>query len=668
MSFEYPLHHAPSAGMRVIDYEKELNGEQLAAVTAPPGPVLVIAGAGSGKTRTLTYRVSYLIEKGVAPENILLLTFTNKASREMLDRVGSLLPHDLTRLWGGTFHHIGNRLLRRHPEAAGLTRSFTILDRDDAAALMKTCLEDLGVSTKDKKIPKPDVILEVLSLAVNTDNTLAGLIEKQFAHLDEHLELLEKTAAVYARKKLAANAADYDDLLVLPLRLFHGDAALLARYQKQFQHILVDEYQDTNKIQARLVDLLGGTHHQIMVVGDDAQSIYSWRGAHFANIMTFPDRHPGTRIIRLETNYRSVPEILELANETISQNVHQFPKHLRAVRAPGGKPVVVALEDSRQQAHFIAQRSLELMEDGIEPGSIAVLYRSHFHSMEIQMELTRRNMPFHITSGLRFFEQAHVKDVAAFLRFLINRQDEVSFRRVAQLLPGIGDKTCARLWREIREDRPWDSLKIPEKARAAWQQWGETDRQLRAVDASKDPANLIRVVVSALYEDYLKATYANYASRLEDLGQLQNFASGYTDTGEFLAQLALLTSVDAEASASRESRGGLDQIRLSTIHQAKGLEFQAVFVVMLCEGMFPSNRSMETEGGEEEERRLFYVAVTRAQDHLYLTYPRVRMIGGQNDIFQSPSRFLSDFSRERCELWKIRAPEPAAERWADDPF
>jgi DNA helicase-2/ATP-dependent DNA helicase PcrA len=376
--------------------------------------------------------------------------------------------------------------------------------------------------------------------------------------------------------------------------------------------------------------------------------------------MSFPDRHPGTQIIRIETNYRSTPEILNLANVTISQNTKQFPKELRAVKKSGVKPALISLDDSRQQAMFVAQRALELHDEGINLGDIAVLYRSHFHSMELQMELTKRNIPFQITSGLRFFEQAHVKDAAAYLKFALNANDEVSFKRLATMLPGVGGKTAHKAWESVANGTPWDKVKIPAKAEKEWKQWGETHRQLLEKMKSDTPGHQLQHVLDAMYEDFLKARYANYNNRLEDLHQLIQFADGFKETTEFLAQLSLMTNMETEQGMGAQYAEH-EALKLSSIHQAKGLEWKAVFVIMLCDGLFPSSRAAETTEGEEEERRLFYVAVTRAQEELYLLYPQIRSNANYGETWQKPSRFLSDFPRDLCNVWTIKTEKPWGE-------
>lgn len=655
MSFDYTLKSGGATPARLqLDYAGALNQAQLEAVTAEPGPLLVIAGAGSGKTRTLTYRVAYLLETGVAPEGILLLTFTNKAAKEMLGRVRDLIPLDLSRLWGGTFHHIGHRLLRRHAEVAGLEDGFTILDREDARDLVAASLSDARIDPKDKRFPKPDVLLEIFSLAANTVREVASLVQQQFPYFVPLLPGIESVRQAYQARKRKGNAVDYDDLLTLPLRVLRENSEVSGYYQKKFQHILVDEYQDTNRVQSDLIDLLAAQHHQVMVVGDDAQSIYSWRGANFANIMEFPERHPGARVIRIETNYRSVPGILEVANRSIANNTRQFPKELRAVRQGKVKPALIAVTDPQQQAAFIAQRVLELRDEGLELADMAVLYRAHFHCMELQMELTRRNIPFQITSGIRFFEQAHIKDMAAYLKYAINERDELAFKRIALKLTGVGPRTADQLWQQRAAGTPWERVRVPDKAAAAWRQWADTHQQVK--DArGLGPASQLQVILDAVYDQQLKASYADAGSRAEDVRQLIAFAGGFEDPGEFLAQLALLTNVDGGVEPAQSVPRDREMLRLSTVHQSKGLEWKVVFVMMLCDGLFPSARSLESEGGEEEERRLFYVATTRAQDELYLLYPKIRQGTGSGDIWQQPSRFLEELPKGLCQIWRVRS-------------
>jgi DNA helicase-2/ATP-dependent DNA helicase PcrA len=486
----------------------------------------------------------------------------------------------------------------------------------------------------------------------------------------------------------------------------HADIREL--YQRRFQFLLVDEYQDTNSLQGELIDILAARHKNITVVGDDAQSIYAWRGANYKNILEFPKRYTGAAVHKIETNYRSTPQILDVANAAIAANVHQFTKQLQPARAPGEKPALVVCNDAQQQAAFVAQRALELREEGKSLNEMAVLYRSHFHALELQLELTRRNIPFSITSGIRFFEQAHVKDVAAWLKFIINPRDELSFKRIVTLLPGIGGKGAEKLWqtfvsalelkhpdwREIlqqnalaaNDDPDWsvddaapesDSAEFPsteapqtgqrirlapllqacakaapKKSAVAWAQFVATIAQLETDPVFPKTEAMLKLIVEAGYEDHLKETYANYRQRLEELEQLASFARQFASLPEFLTQLALLTNVEAENDRTPDDE---ERMRLSTIHQAKGLEFDVVFVIMLCDGLFPSERSLNDGEGEEEERRLFYVAVTRARNELYLSYPLIRLTpGSYGDAMQQPSRFLGEIPRGLIEEWNLR--------------
>jgi len=653
-----------------IDYAKELNPQQLAAVTSAPGPALVIAGAGSGKTRTLTYRVAFLLEQGIPADRILLLTFTNKAAAEMMRRVSDLLGGDLANLWGGTFHSIGNRILRRHADRLGYRHDFTILDREDAKDLVQACVDDAQIDVATTRFPKADLLLEVFSLAANTQKTLGDLVNEQFSHFAELTETLAGLWRRYGERKRTSNLMDFDDLLVFWLKLLQDNPDLAELYQRRFQFILVDEYQDTNRLQSDLIDLLAARHHQLMVVGDDSQSIYSWRGAHFKNILDFPTRYPGAVIYRIETNYRSTPEILEVANAVIAANVHQFPKHLTASRKSGTKPVLVSCGSGGEQAQFIAQRVLELRDEGTNLNEMAVLYRSHFHALELQLELTRHNIPFSITSGIRFFEQAHIKDVLAHLKLVYNPLDELSFKRAIRLLPGIGGKTADKLWRgfqdQVSQNAPAEEQRhslarglqtcaasVPKKSAVAWAQFAATMAQLEERPVRGDSRRMIELLLEAIYQEYLEETYANYANRLEEVHQLAEFSTQFEEAEKFLSELALLTHIDAEGDRSNDDE--TDRLRLSTIHQAKGLEFAVVFVIMLCDGLFPSARSIDNPANIEEERRLFYVAVTRAKTELYLSYPMLRTTAGQMDVMQRPSRFLHEIPSERIEEWKLRS-------------
>jgi DNA helicase II / ATP-dependent DNA helicase PcrA len=664
VSRQYTLHRPARSTSIHIDYAAELNEQQLAAVTAPPGPQLIIAGAGSGKTRTLTYRVAYLLENGIDPRNILLLTFTNKAARQMLDRVANLLPIDASGIWGGTFHSVGNRILRRHGSALGYNSGFSIMDREDQKDLINTVVASAGIDPKEIRFPKGDVLAELFSFVVNTETPLEELLAEKFPYFLPLLEKIQDVHARYENKKKATNSVDFDDLLEKTLTMLQKHENIATVYRRQFQFILVDEYQDTNKIQADLIDLLAGEHRNVMVVGDDAQSIYSWRGANFQNILEFPKRYPDAKVFKIEMNYRSVPEVLEVANSAIAANVDQFKKNLQPVRESNSvKPAVVALNDGNEQAQFVAQRILELRDEDVDLNEIAVLYRAHYHALELQLELSRRGIPYQITSGIRFFEQAHIKDVVSFLRLVANPRDEVAFKRMAKLLPGIGNRSAENLWsawekslNDRGEITSWSERLLPmnvsAKSKKSWTQLAHTLDEIAPGGQPNPPSEMITSVVEAIYDDYAKVNFTNYELRKEDLNQLAAFSRQFKDLNEFLSQLALISNVDAEAAANQTA--DKEAVNLSTVHQAKGLEFHTVFVIWLTDGMFPSSRSMDQRKDLEEERRLFYVAITRAKDELYLSYPHMRLTGGYGDVFQRPSRFLKEIPNKLVEDWQVQ--------------
>jgi DNA helicase-2/ATP-dependent DNA helicase PcrA len=634
-----------------IDFRAELNDEQFHAVTAEPGPLLVLAGAGSGKTRTLTYRVAYLLSQGVRPGEILLLTFTNKAAKEMLHRVHELTGVEPGRFWGGTFHSIGHRTLRLHGETIGLPRSFTILDAEESEGVLRDAVDALDKGFfKDKTHPKPGPLHAILSMARNTQLPLADTVRRFFPQHEEIIDRLPEFARAYAERKRTGCQLDYDDLLELWLDLLRRSPETREYFAHRFRHVLVDEYQDTNVLQSQIVDLIGA-HHRVMAVGDDAQCIYTWRGANVENILTFPDRHPGTVIHRIETNYRSTPQILALANGVLlaQPRGRAFEKELRPHRANSEKPYYVQTMDGREQAQFIVQRIRGLVDEGCSLRDVAILYRAHFQALDIQLELARLQIPYQITSGVRFFEQAHVRDLVALLRFVFNPADTAAWGRIAVLLPKVGDKNAQKLHaaaldhaRLMQQDFV-DALatddvasRVPRDAREEWPKFTASLRQVRDVMRTLKPHNAVEIALDGWYGDYLKGAYANYESRLDDLRSLVGFASRHEDMHELLAQVMLLGSETGDRSSDPTE----DALRLTTVHQAKGLEYAAVFLIGLAEGSFPLRRAIEA-GDVEEERRLFYVAVTRARDELYLCFPKLNTKGGPA-MLQSPSRFLEE--------------------------
>ncbi len=649
------------ATLPTIDFAASLNAEQLSAVQAPFGPALVLAGAGSGKTRTLTYRVAWLLSQGVAPWNILLLTFTNKAAREMLTRVEALTGVEATRFWGGTFHHIGQRLLRQYADALKISPAFTIMDQSEAESILnETVKATAGASfLRDKTNPKIPLIASILSFARNTLQSVGEVVRSRYAYLEDKIEPLNRFLTHYTALKRARNLCDYDDLLELFYTLLREHPEIAAQLSQKFQHVLVDEYQDTNAIQSAIIDLLA-PHHRIMAVGDDAQCIYTWRGAEVENILTFPERHPDTHIFKIELNYRSIPPILTLANAVLEgTQTHEFAKNLRPTRAGNIKPTIVPVVDGRAQASFIVKKIRELAAEGRRLSDIVVLYRAHFHAMELQLELTRLGIPFSITSGIRFFEQAHVKDLIAQLRFVFNPKDSAAFCRVAMLLPKIGEVTALKLHADVlalhtqRGLSLAEALRQPEvikrvgaAAQADWLSLAETIAELSTALAQQElPASITHRAVEGWYSGYIRTIYPNWDSRLEDLASLESFAARFDNFAEYLSQLVLLNSEASDKSTEPSE----ETLRLSTIHQAKGLEFPVVFVIGLSEGMFPGRRAIE-EGTLDEERRLFYVAVTRAQDALFLSYPLLNMTAHAGQYQQLPSRFLEQLPQSSYEL------------------
>jgi DNA helicase II / ATP-dependent DNA helicase PcrA len=660
MGREYQLKRIASVTSSSIEYRAELNDQQYQAVTSSPGPALVLAGAGSGKTRTLTYRVAWLLDNGVEPESILLLTFTNKAAREMLARVTALLPMETRSIWGGTFHSIGNRLLRRHVRELGFQPGFSIIDREDQEDLLSAVVDSSGIDTKQVRFPTAEVLGDIFSFAINTDRSVAQVIGEKYSWFQPLTNQIEFLGKKYEERKRAANVVDFDDLLVKTVQVLEENPGIAEFYQRHFQFILVDEYQDTNKLQSGFIDLLARYHQSVMVVGDDAQSIYSWRGANYQNILDFPKRYPKTQIYRIETNYRSVPEIVALANASILGNTKQFAKTLRAHRNGFElKPALVALYDNNEQASFVAQRILELHDEGISLNAMAVLYRAHFQSLEVQLALTRAGIPFAITSGLRFFEQAHIKDIAAFMKFAVNPADEVAFERIARLLPGVAVRNAEKLWEQLcsapeseRSDfETWlGQCRIGQKPARAWQQLCYTLDEIAPARQPVAPAKMIHIILEAMYDDYLKSKYPNHEQRREDLTTLESFALSFQDPVDFLSQLSLMATADTEGIRTTDDN---EKITLSTIHQAKGLEWRAVFVIWLTDGMFPSSRSLQSTDAIEEERRLFYVASTRAQDQLFLTHPYFWANASPESRLQRPSRFLSEIPKNLVEEWWV---------------
>ncbi|HLC64411.1 MAG TPA: ATP-dependent helicase [Patescibacteria group bacterium] len=659
MAKEFVLKSQAAARKLKVDYRSELNQEQYRVVTEAEGPCLVLAGAGSGKTRTIVYRVAYLIEQGVKPENILLVTFTNKAAKEMLRRAELLLGRYPEKLWGGTFHHIGNRLLRQYAKLLGYQANFTILDEEDSKDLIKVCLKDEGVDIKARRFPSPAVIKDLLSYAKNSQTKLKEVIELRHP---KWIEIEDRIAAVgsrYEAKKKVGNAMDFDDLLVNWLKLLKQEAGVKDRLGAQFHYILVDEYQDTNYIQAAIIKELASVYQNVLVVGDDAQSIYSFRAADIGNILNFPKIFPKAKIFKLQTNYRSTPEILKVANQVISQNLKQYPKVLKPRLQSFVRPNLIPASSAAQEAEFITQQILELRDEGLPLNKMAVLFRAAHHSQELEFSLTKKDIPYEYRGGVRFFERAHIKDAVAFLKVINNPKDEAAWLRIMNLQVGIGFAIATKIYQRIKD---LDCIVkcaaadlsdvLTAKAKIGWQSLTNiflNDLRVKALKDLSDPAGLIRSVAKSDYRNYLEAQYPNWQERLEDLEQLAKFAENYAEVNSFLSEVVLQEAFGVERG--RPDYGDEEKLILTTIHQAKGLEWEAVFIINLIDTAFPNRRAQAGEGGLEEERRLFYVAITRAQKQLFFSYPLVSSYASM--YLNTPSQFLSEIDDKLLEEVKL---------------
>jgi len=618
------------------------------------GPCLVLAGAGSGKTRTVTYRVAYLVDQGVDPNQILLLTFTNKAAREMLDRVGLLVGGDARGIWGGTFHSIANRFLRKYAPALGYIHTFSILDQGDAQSLIKAVMKELRIDPKARRFPTANVVLNILSYARNMLMPVTDALELKHPNFVPFNSEIEEIGCMYRDRKMAANAMDFDDLLMNWVRLLDLPE-IGPRIASQFRYVLVDEYQDTNALQARIVRSLGSLSANVLVVGDDAQSIYAFRGADVKNILNFPNQWADVKIYKLLTNYRSVPEILDLANNSLAHNVDQFEKELVPVKAKGEKPVLVATASARQEARFVAEQILAMRAEGVALGNMAVLFRSSAHSQALEFELLSRDVPYEYRGGMKFFERAHIKDAIAYLRIFQNPKDEAAWLRTLNMQTGIGAVTASVVISRVRGfsdlktviDLDTHSL-LPSRAEKGWLDFIEIASVV--VQRAPAPGNMLRAILDSSYRGYLEREYPDWKDRLEDLEQLVLFAEGYPDAAAFLSDIALYDDV----LAGRDKSGGGEEERivLSTIHQAKGLEWDTVFLIHLADTAFPNKRALVEEGGIEEERRLFYVAITRARRKLFLVYP---LTSGYDALtLNQPSLFVEEVSSRFMERMEIR--------------
>jgi DNA helicase-2/ATP-dependent DNA helicase PcrA len=630
--------------LKKIDYKKELNPAQLEAVQSLQGQFLVIAGAGSGKTRVLVYRVANLVEKGVKPQEILLLTFTRKAAEAMLERSSALLDQRCQKVSGGTFHSFANSVLRKYAKVLGLSGNFTILDRSDSEDTINLIRTRLGFSKTDKRFPRKRAIAEAISISVNKSEKIENVLYDEYPQFIEWSDEIEKINLEYKKYKYSKSLLDYDDLLVFLKDLLEKHENVRFTLADKYKYIMVDEYQDTNKLQAYIVCLLASVHSNIMVVGDDSQSIYSFRGANFKNIMDFPKIFKDAKIITLEENYRSTQPILNMTNEVIRFAEEKFEKNLFTRKKGSNLPVFVDARDENSQTRFIADKILELRESGIKLGDIAVLFRSGWHSNDLEVELANRNIPFVKYGGQKFVEAAHIKDIIAFLRIAHNRADQLSWYRVLLLLKGVGPRTAERIIIEVAAKK--ESLDIDKKLLNKIDGLETLLALLKEVDVSGPSLTWLVRAFLKYYHPLLKEKYDDFNKRLNDLDSLERIASRYASLEHFLVDMALEPPEQSIIEAESRDKDS-SALVLSTIHSAKGLEWHSVFLIYVAEGHLPSYLSLEDKEAIEEERRLFYVAITRAKENLFLLKPHIdrsprSYFDGASSVFTTVSRFLEE--------------------------
>ena len=632
-----------------IDYRKELNEAQYEAVTATEGPLLVIAGAGTGKTRTLVFRVAHLVEIGVDPRSILLLTFTRRAAEEMLRRASLLIDNRCARVSGGTFHSFANSILRQYGRKIDLSPAFTIMDRPDSEDVIQLLRAEMGLNTKERRFPRKQTVGEIYSMALNKQWTIPELIERDYPHLNDSLEDLLRLYERYVDYKKGKSLLDYDDLLIRLRNLLAGHEEIRRRLSDTYRFIMVDEFQDTNRLQAEIVRLLAATHDNVMVVGDDAQSIYSFRGANFRNIMDFPKEFSGARIISLEENYRSTQPILGFTNEIIRRARERYEKSLFTRKKDGDTPLLVQAESEQAQSRFVCQKILELREEGVPLWDIAVLFRSSFHSFDLEIELARHNIPFVKRGGFQFMESAHIKDLLAHLRILSNPQDAISWSRALLLLEGVGAQQSQKIIHWLLEGtNPTGRLRSFEAKGKVAHGLRTLAQVLEACREGERPAEKAQYLMQ-YYAPILKRKYPeDYPKRLRDMEHFQGMTERYRSLERLLSDMALeppAESVDGVLAVDPDE----GPLVLSTIHSAKGLEWHSVFIIWALEGRFPSYYNIDTEEELEEERRLLYVAATRAKENLFITYPVKIFDRGLRTVLSRPSQFIEGIPEEMLE-------------------
>ncbi len=637
-----------------IDYNNVLNPAQYEAVTTTDGPILVVAGAGTGKSRTLVYRVARLVEMGVNPQSILLLTFTRKAAQEMLRRAASLIDSRCEKVSGGTFHSFANQILRKFAHKIGYPNNFTILDQSDAEDVINLIRTNLGYDKQKRRFPKKQTLYDIISLSINKQCSIEEIVALQYPHFMDFIDDIKIIKNEYENFKKKNALLDYDDLLVKFKELLEKDEEFRKFIHRNYKYIMVDEFQDTNKLQAEIIKLMGGASRNIMVVGDDSQSIYSFRGANFKNIIEFPKDFPDTKIITIEENYRSTQAILNFTNQIIALMREKYPKTLYTKNEFGELPAIVSAQNTTLESKFVVDKILDLREDGIALQDMAVLFRSGYISYDLEIELNKAGIPYRKFGGIKFIETAHIKDLISFLRILNNPIDKISWFRVLQLLSGIGPRKARALTDEIEEAVSKNRFsfktflndkKLPDSVYQLFELLNESSGQ------SLTPSEKINIILP-FYEKINKKKYDDFQKRLKDLEIFLAISEKYKSLSSFLDDLAL--EPPTQSVIDIESPGSEDEfLTLSTIHSAKGLEWHTVFVIGVVEGFFPSTRSSETFEDLEEERRLLYVACTRAKRNLFITYPLVMFSRFDGLTYSKKSRFIEPIDPQYYEEWII---------------
>ncbi len=636
-----------------IDYEHLLNPAQYEAVAVEEGSYLIIAGAGTGKTRTLVYRLARLVELGYDPKSILLLTFTRKSAKEMLDRAALLLDKRCEKINGGTFHSYAHLILRRYANVVGLAPNFTILDQGDSEDVISIVRNQSGLTEKTKRFPQKATLAKILSLSTNTGKPISTIVEDEYPHFIPEIQKIEKIRDAYRAYKAQNNMLDYDDLLIYLAKFFNELSPAASSVLRNLNFIMVDEYQDTNHLQAEVVKGLCRLKQNIMVVGDDAQSIYSFRGATFENIMNFPKIFPNTKIVTLEENYRSTPEILNFTNKIYEAAINKYDKVLYTRKQSGELPVILAAINTNLQSKFIVDKVLDLREQGVPLSDIAVLFRSSFFSFDLEIELTKANIPFVKIGGIKFVETAHIKDVLAFLRISVNPKDTISWFRVLMLHEGIGPKTAQKILDAV-ESGELSILKDPGtiSSKMLSEKLFPLFKLIYTIHTkSLSPTDKAELVTEYYYPIF-KDKYDDFNKRKKDIEIFLNISANYRSVDALLADMAIEPPIDSMTEFGEESKDD-ECLTLSTIHSAKGLEWHSIFIIHAVDGFFPSVRSMQKMETLEEERRLMYVAATRAKQNLFVSYPMNIFDRESGTTFSKPSRFISEITPNLADGWLL---------------